>query len=284
MNSLKGFRKPFWIWFLSCTFYLWLFISSMVCRFFNKRGRALLTCVDNKNWIRMALLAVSEATAPELKSDLRFENWNQWPRLPNNPCASYLYGVNLFGNLWDHHNDLQTASEVKSDLIFEISDPNYPLMHVHISHWPDGFAAGKNVRALVVTRQGRKSENLARLCWYFQTTRFLIMHYMHKCTGWMYGGCILIDSDFSTLTQRVVSGVRCDRQFGTLVVYIFLGSTTLYACWQDAYVLHVSTVLVAQLSRFPVMTVDRWYLLELNLVVPWKNTSRAKILPVSVWQ
>ena len=36
-----------------------------------------------------------------------------------------------FGSLQGHHS-LQTASEVKSDLRFEISDPNYLLIHVHI--------------------------------------------------------------------------------------------------------------------------------------------------------
>ena len=38
-----------------------------------------------------------------------------------------------FGSLRGHHN-LQTASEVKSDLRFEISDPNYILIHVHIAY------------------------------------------------------------------------------------------------------------------------------------------------------
>ena len=38
-----------------------------------------------------------------------------------------------FGSLRGHHS-LQTASEVKSDLSFEISDPNYLLIHVHIAY------------------------------------------------------------------------------------------------------------------------------------------------------
>ena len=38
-----------------------------------------------------------------------------------------------FGSLRGHHS-LQTASEVKSDLRFEISDPNYLLVHVHIAY------------------------------------------------------------------------------------------------------------------------------------------------------
>ena len=29
---------------------------------------------------------------------------------------------------------LQTASEVKSDLLFQICDPNYLLIHVHIAY------------------------------------------------------------------------------------------------------------------------------------------------------
>ena len=38
-----------------------------------------------------------------------------------------------FGSLRGHHS-LQTASEVKSDLRFEISGPNYLLIHVHIAY------------------------------------------------------------------------------------------------------------------------------------------------------
>ena len=38
-----------------------------------------------------------------------------------------------FGSLRGHHS-LQTASEVKSDLRFEISDPNYLLIRVHITY------------------------------------------------------------------------------------------------------------------------------------------------------
>ena len=36
---------------------------------------------------------------------------------------------------------LQTASEVKSDLIFEICDPNYLLIHVHIAYMVWDFLA-----------------------------------------------------------------------------------------------------------------------------------------------
>ena len=38
-----------------------------------------------------------------------------------------------FGSLRGHYS-LQTAFKVKSDLIFEISDPNYLLIHVHIAY------------------------------------------------------------------------------------------------------------------------------------------------------
>ena len=39
----------------------------------------------------------------------------------------------FFDSLRDHYS-LKTASEVKSDLRFEISDPNYLLIHVHIDY------------------------------------------------------------------------------------------------------------------------------------------------------
>ena len=38
-----------------------------------------------------------------------------------------------FGSLQGHYS-LQTALEVKSDLLFQISDPNYLLIHVHIAY------------------------------------------------------------------------------------------------------------------------------------------------------
>ena len=41
--------------------------------------------------------------------------------------------MDLFGSLRGHYS-LQTASEVKSDLRFKISDPNYLLIHVHIAY------------------------------------------------------------------------------------------------------------------------------------------------------
>ena len=46
--------------------------------------------------------------------------------------VSSLYCMCPFGSLWGHHS-LQTAPEVKSGLRFEISDPNYLLIHVHIA-------------------------------------------------------------------------------------------------------------------------------------------------------
>ena len=47
--------------------------------------------------------------------------WNQWPQLPTYPCAYCLYGTGPYGSLRGHHS-LQTASEIKSDLWFQISD------------------------------------------------------------------------------------------------------------------------------------------------------------------
>ena len=44
-----------------------------------------------------------------------------------------LYGMVPFDSLRGHYS-LQTASEVMSDLRFQISDPNYLLIHVHITY------------------------------------------------------------------------------------------------------------------------------------------------------
>ena len=59
--------------------------------------------------------------------------WNQWPQLPTYPCAYCLYGMDPFDSLGGHYG-LQTASEVRSDLRFEISDLNYLHIHVHIAY------------------------------------------------------------------------------------------------------------------------------------------------------
>ena len=84
--------------------------------------------------------------------------WNQWPQLPTYPCAYCLYGMHPFGSLQGHYS-LQTASEVKSDLIFQIGDLNYTCCFIYLTynclnftnetrrmmiHWPACFAAGKN--------------------------------------------------------------------------------------------------------------------------------------------
>ena len=49
-----------------------------------------------------------------------------------------------FGSLQGHYS-LQTASEVKSDLRFEISDPNYLLIHVHIADMAWALRAASEV-------------------------------------------------------------------------------------------------------------------------------------------
>ena len=59
--------------------------------------------------------------------------WNKWPQFPTYPCTYCLYGMGPFGSLWGHHS-LQTALEVKSDLRFQISDPKYLLIHMHIAY------------------------------------------------------------------------------------------------------------------------------------------------------
>ena len=62
-----------------------------------------------------------------------------------------------FGSLRGHYN-LQTASEVKSYLIFQISDPNYLLIHVHIAYMVWAFLAA--TEATTASKQPRRS-NLA---------------------------------------------------------------------------------------------------------------------------
>ena len=46
-------------------------------------------------------------------------------------CAYCLHGMSPFDSLRGHYS-LQTDSEVKSDLRFEISNLNYLLVHMHI--------------------------------------------------------------------------------------------------------------------------------------------------------
>ena len=45
-----------------------------------------------------------------------------------------------FGSLWGHPT-LRTVSEVKSYLRFQISDPNYLLIHVHIVYGMGPFGS-----------------------------------------------------------------------------------------------------------------------------------------------
>ena len=53
----------------------------------------------------------------------------QWPYIP---ASTWAIKVCLnFGSLWGHYS-LRTASYIKFNLIFEISDPNYLLIHMHI--------------------------------------------------------------------------------------------------------------------------------------------------------
>ena len=49
------------------------------------------------------------------------------------PCAYCLYGTDPLDSLRGHYG-LQTASEARSDLRFEISDPKYLHIHGHIAY------------------------------------------------------------------------------------------------------------------------------------------------------
>ena len=87
-------------------------------------------------WIEIEVLK-SEVLGPlwppnSLGGKIWPQIWNQWPQVPTYPCAYCLYGVGPFGSLQGHYS-LQTASDIKYDLRFEISDPNYLLIHVHIA-------------------------------------------------------------------------------------------------------------------------------------------------------
>ena len=59
-----------------------------------------------------------------------------------------------FGGLRGYHS-LLTASEVKSDLIFEISDPYYLLIHVHIAYMVWALLAGSE--ATTASKQPQRS-------------------------------------------------------------------------------------------------------------------------------
>ena len=59
-----------------------------------------------------------------------------------------------FGSLRGHYS-LQTASEVNSDLRFQISDPDYLLNHVHIAYMVLNILAASKVTT--ASKQPRRS-------------------------------------------------------------------------------------------------------------------------------
>ena len=59
-----------------------------------------------------------------------------------------------FGSLRGHHS-LQIASEVKSNLRFETSDPNYLLIHVHIAYMEWALLAAS--KATTASKQPQRS-------------------------------------------------------------------------------------------------------------------------------
>ena len=87
--------------------------------------------------------------------------WNQWPQLPTDPCAYCWYSMGPLGSLWGHYYSLQTASEVKSDLRFEISDPNYILIHVHIAYMVWALLAASE--ATTASKQPQRSNLTSNL-------------------------------------------------------------------------------------------------------------------------
>ena len=62
-----------------------------------------------------------------------------------------------FGSLRGHHS-LQTASEFDSDLRFEISDPTYLLIHVHIAYMVWTLLAASEATAASKTALEVKSD------------------------------------------------------------------------------------------------------------------------------
>ena len=96
----------------------------------NKRAMALLyTCVDMGNksvtrfWQPLRPPQISNMTSG-LKSLTLITTY---------PCAYCWYSMGPYGSLWGHHS-LQTSLKVKYVLSFEISDPNYLPIHVHIGY------------------------------------------------------------------------------------------------------------------------------------------------------
>ena len=76
----------------------------------------------------------------------------QWPHIPASTWAIKVWLD--FGSLWGHYS-LQTASYIKYDLRFEISDPNYLLIPVHIADMVWALMAASE--ATTASKQPRRS-------------------------------------------------------------------------------------------------------------------------------
>ena len=76
----------------------------------------------------------------------------QWPYIPASTRAIKVWLD--FGSLWGHHS-LKTASEVKSDLGFQISDPDYLLIYVLINYMVWTLLAASEVT--IAFKQPRRS-------------------------------------------------------------------------------------------------------------------------------
>ena len=87
-----------------------------------------------------------------LRGQIQPQIWNQLPQLPIYPPYC-LHGVGPSGSLRGHYSP-QTASEVKSDLTFEISDPDYLLIDVHIAYMVWAILAASE--ATTASKQPRK--------------------------------------------------------------------------------------------------------------------------------
>ena len=93
-----------------------------------------------------------------------------WPvrqlKPPNSPhtCAYCLYGMDPFDSLRGHYS-LQTASDIKSNLRFEISDL---LIHAHIAYMVLALFVASE--ATVASKQPRRSDLASDLKSMAQTT------------------------------------------------------------------------------------------------------------------
>ena len=132
-----------------------MFVHNTTC-LVNKRAMALYTCADKGNksvtWFWQPLRPLQPPNS--LGDKIWPQIWNRWPQLSTCPCAYCLYGMDHFGSLKGHYS-LQTASEVNSDLIFQISDPNYLLIHVHIAYMAWTILAASEVTT--ASKQPRRS-------------------------------------------------------------------------------------------------------------------------------